>query len=777
MKIPLYRSKNRRYLIFAFASLLVGIVSTITISKYLIWEYQTDQFFTDSEKIFFAANQMSPVSNFDEAEIRGYDWEDITQVSSKASTRFYWEAQLEYENEKYKGICLVADSTFFKIFDYSLRLGNLETVLSDPKDIILTAQYAERIFGKNDPQGKSVKVYTDNSQDYKVAGVIDVPPGNSTMKFDYIVPSHSIPQGAYWGRMGMDWVKLNNENDKVDVDKQLAEKYPNSTLKLIPLSGAYFDFSFELMPAKQGDRKHTQLLLVILILVFSLSLFNFFSPYMLLNTNRKKELGIKKILGADNSNLFKTFFVENFLMCFAAFGISIILFAIMYPLFIKLTGKSFVFQLGNDGLLLASFFVIVLIIMVLWSVFFSSRISPLLSSNYRTKSYGWFTPFKIITVLQYSISITLLIVTFSLFRQLNYMKNQDLNFSCENVIGLNFFSPNPFIFSASSDPNGFMDFSTRQRTNRNLLENELASSPLIVNYCYGQSPFNNHSMNWKKRGEDEYLDGNIISITPGYENVFELEIKEGRFFNKELDHDRVQRVVINEAAVRYFGIDNITTDKLINSSWGDYEIIGVVKDFHAEHLSRPISPLIIVYFDDIEDDWFIRYTPDNEAEILAYLKELHSKVSPGEEFTYSFMEDELAAIYKNDRIQVKIYTILTLLALFISLMGIAALSLHHAFKRTRETAIRKVNGCSIGEAVYEMIYPYITLVVISFGIASLAGQYFVADYLENFANRLPINYGLFAAAGAIVLIVSALILFVALFNAAKQNPVDSIKVE
>ena len=748
------------------------------ISKYLIWEYQTDQFFTDSEKIFFAARQESPVSKFVETQIGGYDWENNAQVTTKVTTRFYWEAQLEFENEKYKGTCLVADSTFFRIFDYPLKLGNPKTVLSDPKDIILTAQYAEKIFGKSDPLGKSVKVYTDNNQDYKVAGIMDIPPGNSTMQFDYVVPTHSIPQGAYWGRMGMDWVKLNDKNDKTDVDKQLADKYPNNTLKLIPLSDAYFDFTFDLMPAKHGDRKHVQLLLIILVLVFSLSLFNFFSPYLLLNTNRKKELGIKKMLGADNSNFFKTFFVENFLLCFTAFGFSIILFSIMYPLFIRLTGKSFVFQFGNDGLLLAGFFFLVLILMILWSVFFSSRVSPLLSSNYKTGSFGWFTPFKVITVLQYSISITLLIVTFSLFRQLNYMKNQDLNFSCENVIGLNFFSRNPFIFSSTAET---VDFIQKQQARHNLLESELERSPLIVNYSYGQSPFNNNSMNWKKKGDNEYLDGNIISIAPNYENVFELKIKEGRFFNKELDHDREQKVVINEAAVHYFGIDNIATDRLSNSSWGGdaepWEIIGVVKDFHAEHLSRPVSPLIIVYFDDIEDDWFIKYTPDNEAQILAYLEELHSKVSPEEEFTYSFLEDELAAIYKNDRIQVKIYTILTLLALFISLMGIVALSLHHAFKRTRETAIRKVNGCTIGEAVYEMIYPYITLVVISFGIASLAGQYFVADYLENFANRLPINYGLFAAAGAIVLIVSGLILFVALFNAAKRNPVDSIKVE
>lgn len=785
MKILFFRTRNRRYLVFAFSSLLVGIVSTMMISKYLLWEYQTDKIFTDHEKIFFLTKQGSPLTKFKETEFRNNDYKEVPQIVEKVSTRFYWEAQLEYENQKYQGTCLVADSTFLDVFDYPLKLGNPKTVLSGANNIVLTADYANLLFGESDPLGKTVTVNTDFTINYIIAGVLETPPGNTTIQFDYIVATHSKPniQNSIWGRMGLDWVKLSNEQSKGDADIALMNKYMDNesgeVVKLMPLSDAYFNFTFDLMPAKHGDKKHLNLLLVILILVFSLSLFNFFTIYSLFNTNRAKELSVKKILGARTSNLFSAFFIENLILCVFSFGISVLLFYLIYPYFIQLTGKSFVFQWQKDGLMLAVFFSTVLILMLVWANIYSTHISPLLNSKQKSKGKNSFTSFKAVTVFQYSITITLLIVTFSLFRQLNFMQKQDLNFSCDNVISLNFFTEIPY-YSVSSGEE-YMELYEKQQATLNMLTSELKMSPLIESYSFGTSPFNTYTMSWKKKGAEEYMNGELLTVNTGYENIFKLELTQGRFFSDEMDEDRSKKAVVNEAALRYFGINNIETDRLCNSSWGGedspYEIIGVVKDFHNEHLSKAVAPVVIMLFKDIEENWYIRYMPGEEAETLTYLKELHEKISPGEEFSYEFMADELATIYKNDRIQVKLYSILTALALFISLMGISALSLQHAFKRTKETAIRKVNGCTIRRAVFEMMNPYIILVIISFAVSSLAGWYFVSEYLKSFANKLPINYWLFALAGTIALLISVGILFVALINVAKRNPIESVYVE
>jgi putative ABC transport system permease protein len=512
--------------------------------------------------------------------------------------------------------------------------------------------------------------------------------------------------------------------------------------------------------------------------VFGLSLFNFFAIYSLINTNRRNEFGVKKILGASIVDFIKVFFLESVFVCIVVFGISILLFTVLYPYFTQIISNDFSFSLKNDGLVFVLFFTVILLAMVLWSVIFSRKISPLrIRKNYSNRKET-LAPYKVVTVLQYSITITLLIVTISFFRQFNFMQNQDLNFSCENVISVNMFPELPYYSFKSGEED--KKAHQKQANQISFVEDELTSSSLIESYTLGSSPFNMHQMGWKKKGEENYKDGGLLTCYTDFENVFDLELVQGRFFDKNIDKERGRKAIVNEAALRYFNIEDIETDGLCHSSFGrgkPFEIVGVVKDFKNEHLSRPTSPVVMLFWHDVDREWFIRINGKRRAEAIAFVQELYKKVAPNETFKYKFVENELEAIYVNDRMQVRLYSILTVLALFISLMGILALSLHHAYQRTKETGIRKVNGCTTIQATNEMLIPHAILVCIAFLISCGAGWYFVNEYLKNFAHKLPISYLLFGIAGGIAVLISIITLFISLYQIASKNPIETIQTE
>ncbi len=776
MKPLFHRSKNTIYLLFAFASLVVGITSTIVISKYLLWEYQTDNNFTEKDNIYLITGQESAMDRFRETEIYG-GISDLPGMKY-TSTRFYWEAKLEYEGIQYQGVCLVADSSFFEFFDYPLLFGNPKTILKDPEDIILSSEFANKLFGNKDPFGMQLTVHSeDNINTYKVAGVLDRPPGNTSLEFDYIIPYHSGRH--YWSRMGAGWVLLNPDADISNAEKILAEKRNSRNqdyrIKLSPFRDFYFEYSGDLIRASHGDRAHLKLLLIIMISVFGLSMFNFFASFSLVLINRKKELGMRKVIGAGTSEYLKIFVRENLLLCFLAFVFSILIIVLIYPYFIDITGKALRFPFIKDGIILLIFFVFVLLLTITSSLFTAGRISALHAMIEPTENKKKLSFLRMIVVLQYSITITLLILSFSFHRQLKFMLTKDLQFNCENVVSIDFIDEIPF--------QTFTQEEYREKTeelNRNLdvLKNELASSPLVIDYCFGSSPLDGYSMGWKKKGADDYRDGALFSCTPGYEKVFQFHLLEGRFLNKEMDSDRQNKVVINEAAARFYGIKDISTEKLCNYHWGKeddpFTIIGIVKDFNNEHLSRPVSPAIFMYFENPGDEWYIRFQEGMQQETIGLLKSLHSMLSPGEEFRYRYMGDELSAIYINDRMQVKLYSVLTLLAIFVSVMGILSLSLHYGFRRTRETAIRKVNGCSIRRAGYEMLLPIMKLTLVAFLIACFSGWYFATEYLKNFTYKLPLSYMNFILSGGIAILLTLVILSITVRRIAGRNPVEAI---
>jgi putative ABC transport system permease protein len=288
-------------------------------------------------------------------------------------------------------------------------------------------------------------------------------------------------------------------------------------------------------------------------------------------------------------------------------------------------------------------------------------------------------------------------------------------------------------------------------------------------------------MPWKMKGsEKDYTSQNVISVTPGYMKILGLKIFEGRFFDEEKDKSRALKIVINEAAKKFWGIKDIGQSPILNKYWSDstgFEIIGVIKDFNYQHLSVKPQPLFMVYFNDIDNDFFIRLKDGNIQGGLQTVSRLFKEVNPGEDFRYSFLTDEISALYQKEKRLSQIYFIFAIIALLITAIGIFVIAIYEAQMRIKEIGIRKVYGARVGEIIYMINKDFVILVLIAIVIACPITWFALHKWLENFAYKTELSWWIFALAGIIAIGISILTVSWQSSKAARQNPVESLKNE
>jgi putative ABC transport system permease protein len=355
------------------------------------------------------------------------------------------------------------------------------------------------------------------------------------------------------------------------------------------------------------------------------------------------------------------------------------------------------------------------------------------------------------------------------------MLNKDLGFDSENVIRVKMFQRLPFT--------GGMDErkkrKEKQQKNYQYTLNELASNPAIATFAQGESPLSPYAMPWKLKGvENDYESQNVLTVQPGYVQLLGLKISEGRFFDELKDKSRENKIVINEAAKKYWGIEDIQKAVVLNRYWGDsvgYEILGVVKDFNYEHLAVKPQPLFMVYFEDIDNDFLIKFTNSSVQTGLQSVAKLFKEVNPGEDFIYSFLSDDITALYQKEKRLSLIYFIFTIVALQITAIGIFVIALYDTQRRIKEIGIRKINGARVIEIMVMLNKDFVKLVLIAFVIACPVAWYSMHKWLQNFAYKTTLNWWIFAAAGVAALTIAILTVSLQSFKAATRNPVEALK--
>jgi putative ABC transport system permease protein len=288
-------------------------------------------------------------------------------------------------------------------------------------------------------------------------------------------------------------------------------------------------------------------------------------------------------------------------------------------------------------------------------------------------------------------------------------------------------------------------------------------------------------MSWKLMGGDDYTTQKMMTVDPQYAKLLGLQMVEGRFFSDTLDSSRGQKVIINEAAMKYWEIKDIAEARIANRSWGDehdpYKVIGVVKDFQYEHLAHKVKPLLLYYMVDLESEFLVKIKTGKEHGTVAYIKDLFERLNPKTTFSYVWLSDKIAAQYAKEKRVAKVYMGFTTVALFMSSIGLFAFALYETRRRTKEIGIRKVTGANIEHIVLLLCRSFLKPIVIAFFVACPIAWYASNKWLEAYANRIQISWQLFTLAGLLALLLATIAVSWQSWQVARKNPVESLRYE
>ena len=788
------------YSIINVLGLSFSLVCVLVLSKYIWREFTTDGFHPSLERLYFMTSQgkLDNVEYLDFFEdpnnCRDIDINHVPEVECFTQIIPITE-EVTIGSRKVKMDLLVTDSNYFEIFGFPLLAGDLSTVLVSPDQVVISTSFAHKFFGKENPLGKSIQVF---DKTYTISGITNKVPYNSSFESDLLVPVHSRTR---WTTLSIGIYRLypNSNvsalNERIKIPLKFYPRDVNESIyQFRPFKGYYLRGVHCYSPTiKQGNLRNLYLLGMIALTVLFIGILNFINIYTITLLRRGKELGIKKVFGVGGKIMMTQFLMENLLLIFGAVLVALLFFVLLHN---YIEGKL------NMSIVCNPEFDIPLILGILFLLPFCTTIYPFLKYHYnspitsikdlRTSSRHSGQGRSLFLVIQYIMTVAVIIVSLVFMRQLQFMLNADLGYEKDHIVKAAFLK-RPSYTQIYQTEEEWEEARNNSNIKNALLVNELKRNPYIEEWSCNDSPNSlrvSEDYSISVQGTDHWIKYALMNCDAGTFNMYGFRLKEGRMFHDSLDYFGSNTLIINETAKKMLGIDRLGS--VLKSShpmwWSDgtpdpqiYTVIGVIEDFRFEHLSRSVGPVLLSYDNDrdyLEDrEVSVKIVPGKEPEVLKTLEDLYHKVNEGGEFTCSFISDEIASTYHEDRQITRVYSVFAIIAILISSMGLFSLSLYDVKQRTREIAIRKVNGATVFEVLSLLSLRYYKLLLLSYLLALPLSLWIVSDYLSDFAVRAPLSWWIFALAAIITGLVSLLTLWWQIWRAAIANPANAVKVE
>jgi putative ABC transport system permease protein len=681
---------------------------------------------------------------------------------------------VRFEDKKFYQVCGATESSFFEIFSFPFVQGNARTALNSPGTIVLTETAANKYFGSENALGKSLKLnFWRFNEPLKVTGVIKDVPLNTHFRFDCLI-HFSVLRAVGWdidawgGKNNKTYVLLGSNANQIEVENKIRDIYKehytesSSAIRLEPITRIH------LYDANGGGAiSYVYIFITLGIFILLIACVNFMNLSTARSSIRAKEVGMRKVIGANRQQLRLQFLGESTLMSLTALGFAVLLARIFLPLFNNLAGKQM-------ALSLSGFTVIAFLLIALFTGIVSGVYPAIYLSSFQPQkifkgnpSSGKRTPLlrKGLVVFQFTVSIFLIITASVVFNQLKFIRSKELGFQKDHVLS----------FQISSElSNNYL-----------ALKQELLRNPDVLAMTVNHSSFlgqnsSTSSVSWEGMPEGHEVQMLIHSVDFDYKETFGLKLSEGRFFSKDFATDMKEGVVLNEAAVRAMGIEDPIGKKFFCPTPAgnvDGKIIGVMKDYHVASLHSRIQPLVMVVIPGWYKDFYIRIRPDNVPKTLAFLEAKTREIIPEYIFEYTFLDERIENLYKAEMRQGKISQILTGISIIISCLGLFGLVSFTSERRTKEIGIRKVLGASIAGIIRLLSKEFLVWVLVANLFAWPLAYYFLNKWLQNFAFRVPLEIGVFIFSGLLTLIIALLTVTFQTARAASANPVDSLRYE
>ena len=779
----LMRSKS--YTIINLLGLAFSLACSIILMRYIHRELTVDTHCIDREHVYAICTNTEGNRGLSGLKQYNYDTISIDNRFVEAMTT-YIPLEKDYVisgTNRIPARCLVTDSVFFQLFHYPIVQGKLS--LTTPQSALLTEKYARKIFGNENPIGKVLRY--SNGKDITVEGIVGEPECKTTINFDIILSSKL---SQHWERMNTELYRflpgtdINAINKTGSVPRYINDpKYDTRThtFSLISVKDIYWDGSLtDREPAMflSGNHSHLIILSGVCLLLLLTGILNFINLYLVALLRRGKEYGLKKVFGVCGKTLFANIWIENTLLVLSALLVSWLIIEIMSAPTEYLFDIHFSYT-AFDGWLSASILLLLPVITSIYPYIKYNYTSPILS----IRSIGVQSHSKHFRMFflgaQYIITFLLVVLSLYFNRQLGMLLNTEPGFRTKNIMNVN-------LVYESKDFSSYTYESMQQRRQRVMqLDNELNACPFIELYepsyeniltpTFGTNYLNN-------KGEKVFL--NIHYATPAFFKLYDIKVIEGEIpdINKE---DRRTVFVVNKAALIALGYTSINgagvieeNQKRANANASLQPIVAVVEDYFEGHLTSGIKPTIYPVGARFSGDLYqIAYTPGKKKEVIDFLRNLEYKVYGSEDFEYTFLEDDIKAMYTQDRQTATIYSIFAGMAIIISSLGLLGISLFDIRQRYREIAIRKVNGASAKDLYRLLFRKYITVLIIAFIIAIPLAYYLINTYTQDFAVRAPVSIDIFIISLLLVIIISLGTLAYQIQKAAYINPTQIMKTE
>lgn len=802
LKITLRNMKRKKgYAFINIFGLAIGLAACLLMVLYIRFELSFDQFHSNKNQIYRVVTPIYTSEGSSAGKVQTNGWpigQLLEQNYPEIKNSIYIRSEshsIKHDNHYYFENTLIASRDFLTVFDFDLLKGNPQTALSQPNSIVITRDLKTKYFGDRPALGQSLVI--EDSLQYTVTGVAENVPENSHIQFDALfsfsgwVNRHpTFNTSSHWLDLNMhNYVKVRKGTDIKGLKAKIKNIYMDGAgsyfkdldmrpeVNLEPLGDVYLysDYGNGLGP--QSDINYLYLLGGIALFVLVIACINFMNLSTARSLERAKEVGIRKVVGSDQKTLITQFLTESTLTAFFGMLLAIALAIWGLPYFNALTQNSFTYAdliSPAMGLTLLGFIGIVGFLAGLYPAFILSDFKPVqvLKDSYIKTGRGASLR-KGLVVFQFAISGFLIMCTIVVVKQLHYMQNQELGFEKDQIAVLD------------ARRTGLNSEQNKKDTYRTLKQ-ELLNSPNISQVSAtlappGRSGWRSILAYGEGQTPDQRFSIEYLPVDYNYIPMFDLKVLAGRTFSKEHGKDAREGVVINKAAVQQFEWKNaqsalgkhVTT---LNSLLDD-PVIGVIDNYHHHGLQEKIQPLVMV----IEPQYYkyiaVKFSAQNASNVIDHMKATWKQFFPGYSFDYFFLDREYAQQYQQQRRLAGVYGTFAVFAIVIACLGLFGLTAFSTAKRTKEIGIRKVLGASVQNIILLISRDFLWLVGLAFLIASPLAYLFMSNWLQDFAFRTSIGFGIFLITALVYLLITVLTISWQSVKAALTNPVNSLRSE
>jgi putative ABC transport system permease protein len=767
----------RGYYLINILGLSVGMACVLLIYLWVQDEMSYDRFHTGANDIYrVVQTQYYTGDEKGEADVTQlgmakYVKENIPGVIRSARyTRWTLDFLIQYNDQNFLEKVHLIDPEFLEIFSFPLIEGDIKSVLTDPHSMVLTTKMAEKIFGKEDPIGKIVTL--NKQYAFTVTGIIKTPPKNSHLWFNILLPI------TFFKELGNDlndmdrnflftYVKMNQGVDINDAGNKLTDllctnqddhdqkctRYyfqPLKRIHLYPVHGG-------------GPIKSVRLFSLIAFLILVIACINFVNLSTALATGRFKEIGLKKVIGAYRRKLIMHYYLEVFFLIFISLFIALTIAESLLPVFNELTGKIIHIQMFNLKFIAGTISVALITTFLAGTypalyISSPSAIDVIKGEMYSGKKKAIFR--EVLVVLQFSISIILIINTIIINKQLVFIQNRELGINKENIICI--------------------PLRGELKKKYQVFKTELLKNGHILNVTFADwkpTGIWNNGWGWEWPGKSPDLTPlvSFSSVDFDYAETFGIKTIKGEFFPKKIYNDS-SSIVINKTFADIIGIEPLLG---VTLSIGDYrlKVVGIVEDYNFKPAYNKIEPIVLFVFPDEYNQAMIKVASEDINHTVKYIENLHKELNASYPFEYNFLDADYDSMYKGEKQRRKLFSYFAFISIFISCLGLFGLSSFIIKRSTKDIGIRKVNGANTLSILSIYIKNFSKWVVLSMVVSFPLAFYIMHKWLQNFAYRTGISWWVFALAGMIAYVIALLTISWNSYRAASRNPVEALRYE